>query len=62
MSKPLTECIEYGNPRGPVCSGEIHIYHSTLGTPIFRCTPHFDEHLDRQDRINRDYPDSPYGP
>lgn len=57
----LSECIEHGNPSSP-CGGTIHHYHSTLGTPMARCTPHFEDHLKRQERINRDYPDSPMAP
>jgi len=58
---PHEDCVEFGNPRR-ACDGEMIHYRSTLGTPMVRCAVHYEEHMETQDRINRDYPDSPMAP
>lgn len=54
------ECIEHGDDcRGPV---EFRMALSASGRPFPRCERHWLARLDVQDRINRDYPDSPIAP
>lgn len=46
------------------CDGGVE-YHESLsgtGTPIPRCDFHWDKRLEKQEEINRDYPDSPIPP
>lgn len=45
--------------RGPV---EYRMPLSGTGRAFPRCDRHWEQRLDRQERINRDYPDSPCAP
>lgn len=54
------DCLD--GPEG--CEGAVE-YRTPLsgtGCAFPRCDKHWDERLDRQERINRDYPDSPVPP
>jgi len=54
------ECLE----SGPDCSGpvEYRMSLSPSGKSFPRCEHHWERRLDEQERINRDYPDSPIAP
>lgn len=56
-----TDCLDHGNGE---CTGavEYRMSLSGTGTPIARCDGHWAKRLDEQERINRDYPDSPCAP
>jgi hypothetical protein len=55
------ECLDRG--RGE-CEGAVEYRMGLSGTgrPFARCDRHWAERLDEQERINRDYPDSPLAP
>lgn len=55
------DCI---SGRGEECSGRVGWRMSLSGTgiPYPRCDRHWRGRLDVEDRLNRDYPDSPYPP
>ncbi len=59
----LTEvdCLDHGRTpcEGPV---EYRMPLSGTGRSFPRCAKHWDERLAEQERINRDYPDSPIAP
>lgn len=64
METTLTaeDCLDY---RGDgTCSGavEYRMALSASGRSFPRCDGHWDARLDEQERINRDYPDSPLAP
>lgn len=57
-----TECIEYGRDGG--CAGDVAYRESLTGTGmrIIRCDRHWEKRLDLEERLRRDYPDSPNPP
>ena len=54
------ECLD----AGPDCKGPVEYRHALSGTgrSFPRCDHHWSLRLDAQERINRDYPDSPIAP
>lgn len=54
------ECID--GPDG--CSGPVEFRTALSGTgvPFPRCDGHWEKRLNAQEKINRDYPDSPCAP
>jgi hypothetical protein len=55
------DCLDHGSGE---CSGEVE-YRTPLsgtGRSFPRCAGHWDKRLDAQERISRDYPDSPAAP
>lgn len=57
------ECLDHGRPDDP-CEGAVE-YRMSLtasGRNFPRCDHHWDKRLEEQERINRDYPDSPMAP
>lgn len=63
MTEPLTheDCLEYGRDQ---CSGRVEYRMPLSGTgkSFPRCTRHWHERIEEQERIQRDYPDSPSPP
>ncbi len=60
-TETLTCLQDYGKG---TCQGEVEYRMSLSGTgaSIPRCDHHWDERLEAQERIDRDYPDSPVAP
>jgi hypothetical protein len=54
-------CLDEGRSE---CAGEVEWREplSATGKPFARCAKHWEERLAEQERINRDYPDSPCPP
>jgi hypothetical protein len=54
------ECLE----AGPECRGKVEFRMPLSGTgrAFPRCDHHWEKRLDTQERINRNYPDSPIAP
>jgi hypothetical protein len=60
MALPILECLDASEKcRGPV---EYRMPLSSTGRPFPRCEKHWSDRLDRQEEINRRYPDSPIPP
>jgi hypothetical protein len=57
---PADTCLEYGDE----CSGAVTYQLPMSGTGVSypRCEHHADQRLALQERLNRDYPDSPNPP
>lgn len=57
------ECLDDGDDRHP-CSGpvEYRMALSASGKSFPRCAAHWERRLAEQERLNRDYPDSPNPP
>ena len=55
-------CLDHGSRT--TCAGPVEFRTPLSGTgrAFPRCEAHWDERLDRQEQINRDYPDSPCPP
>jgi hypothetical protein len=62
MTEVLThdDCLD--GPEG--CRGKVEyrMALSASGRPFPRCTLHWEKRLDTQERLDRDYPDSPFAP
>ncbi|MGQ0774570.1 MAG: hypothetical protein ACT4NY_09155 [Pseudonocardiales bacterium] len=56
------ECINSGDPDG--CHGpvEYRMALSSTGESFPRCNTHWQIRLDTEDRLRRDYPDTPHAP
>lgn len=57
-------CLNYTAERGKECSANVEWRYplSPSGKSFPRCDRHWDERIKEQQRINRDYPDSPIAP
>jgi hypothetical protein len=60
MALPYEDCLEFG----PDCGGHVEYRMALSGTgkSFPRCDEHWSKRLAEQERINRDYPDSPVAP
>jgi hypothetical protein len=60
MTHTELRCLQ----RNDDCRGDVEYRHPLSGTgrPFARCDLHWDKRLDRQAKIDRDYPDSPVAP
>lgn len=65
VSAPDDAALRCLDDTGPtVCKGPVEYRDALSGTgrSFPRCAKHWDERLDTQERLNRDYPDSPNPP
>jgi hypothetical protein len=56
-------CLDHDDPTN-VCRGPVQLRESLTGTgtPIARCDKHWEQRLDLEQEIRRNYPDSPTPP